>query len=245
MPESVASDNSVSAAPETFRKRLLRHGAGALTDGELLALLLGHDSCDQPSLELSTRILDDLGGLRGIGTRSECLRRMPGLAEAHCATLTAIHEIACRFARASVESCVLLDEPGLVARYVYVRHAASDQEVFGVLFLDIANRLIGEELIFRGTLSRIAVEPRPILRSALEHGAAGLLLFHTHTTTNSSPSACDLQFTGRVRKAADTLGIRLVDHVIVAQNGHWSSLHRRATVPVRDDGRHESEERAS
>jgi DNA repair protein RadC len=114
-----------------------------------------------------------------------------------------------------------------VATYLALRYCGLDQEVMGALFLDTKNHLLAEREIFRGTLSRTAVEPRAVIKQGLLCDAAGLLLFHTHPSGDPSPSAEDLLFTRRMVEAGDLMGIRLVDHLVVGGAGRWVSLRER------------------
>ena len=123
-----------------------------------------------------------------------------------------------------------LSEPDAVARYLSMRYGCPDQEVMGALFLDARQRLLGESEHFRGTLSRAAVEPRPILKEGLLQGAAALLLFHTHPSGDPSPSAEDLAFTRRMSKAGEVVGIRLLDHLILGSGSRWLSLRQRGAL---------------
>jgi DNA repair protein RadC len=118
----------------------------------------------------------------------------------------------------------LLARPSAVAAYLALRYAVRDQEVMGALFLDVRFRLLGEQLLFRGTLYRAAVEPREILKEGLLRGAASVVLFHTHPSGDPSPSAEDLIFTRRMAEAGEVVGIRLIDHLIVGVGGRWKSL---------------------
>ena len=117
-------------------------------------------------------------------------------------------------------------DEGRVATYLGLRYGISDQEVMGALYLDSRNRLVGEMELFRGALNRTTVEPRPILRQGLLRASAAFILFHTHPSGDPSPSAEDLAFTRRIASAGETVGIRLVDHVIVGR-GRWVSLRER------------------
>ena len=94
----------------------------------------------------------------------------------------------------------------------------------GALFLDARNHLLGEREIFRGTVSRISVEPREILRECLQRSAVAIYLFHTHPSGDPSPSAEDLLFTRRMEEAAEIVGLRLADHVVLGSRGRWASL---------------------
>jgi len=120
-----------------------------------------------------------------------------------------------------------LGNPDAVARYLLLRYAERDQEVMGALFLDLRNRLLGEAELYRGTMARASVEPRAFLKQALLRSAAGILLFHTHPSGDPSPSAEDLAFTRRLSDAADLLGLRLLDHVVLGGGHRWVSLRKR------------------
>jgi DNA repair protein RadC len=114
-----------------------------------------------------------------------------------------------------------------VARYLTLRFGVPDQEIMGAIFLDARNRLIGESEFFRGTLQRAAVEPRALLKEALLRGASAFAVFHTHPSGDPSPSVEDLTFTRRLAEAAEAVGIRLADHLILGQGGRWVSLRER------------------
>ncbi len=119
-----------------------------------------------------------------------------------------------------------LGRPEAIAEYLIARHRCLDQEILGAVYVDLHNRLIADVEIFRGTLNRLAVEPRVVLRQALERGAAGLLLWHTHPSGDPRPTPEDLSFTRRLGASARLLGIRLLDHLILGNAGRWVSLKR-------------------
>ena len=87
---------------------------------------------------------------------------------------------------------------------------------------------MGEKELFRGSFDRLVVEPREILRECLQRGAAGVLLFHTHPSGDPSPSGPDLVFTKRIAEAAELVGVRLVDHLVLSYDGAWSSIREKA-----------------
>lgn len=99
--------------------------------------------------------------------------------------------------------------------------------MMGALYTNTRNRLIAEQEIFRGTLDRAAVEPRAVLKAGLLQDAAGFILFHTHPSGDPSPSVEDLAFTRRMAESGELIGVRLVDHLIVATGGRWLSLRQR------------------
>ena len=211
---------------ERLPERLLRDGAGAMSDAELLAVLL-RSSCRGRSPQLlANELLHDLGGLAGLAQVDEQLIDRKDVGKVRAAILLAVRELAARFGRTQLTDRKVLDHPAIVANYVAMRFACADQEVMGVLFLDVRHQLIADRELFRGTLSRIHVEPRQIFRAALHHRASSIVLFHTHTSGDPTPSADDLAFTRRVSEAGAVVGIDLVDHLIVAGLGRWVSMAR-------------------
>ena len=209
------------------RERLVREGGTALTDTELLAVLLRTGCAGVSALDLARELLATAGGLANLATLDAGALRRRGLGSAKSAVLLAALELARRVARAELPDRLPLGNPEAVARYLLLRYAERDQEIMGALFLDIRNRLLGEAELYRGTMVRASVEPRAFLKQALLRSAAGLLLFHTHPSGDPSPSAEDLAFTRRLADAGELLGIRLLDHVVLGGGRRWVSLRRR------------------
>jgi DNA repair protein RadC len=214
-------------AGERPRERLLRQGGGALSDSELLALLLRTGRAGVSVLQMAMDVLRGNGGLAGLLTATPHSLRRSGLGPAKAATLLAAVEVGRRLAREQLLDNEPLVRPVDVARYLALRYQTCDQEVMGALFLDARSRLLGEREMFRGTLSRIAVEPREILRECLQRGAAAIYLFHTHPSGDPAPSAEDLLFTRRLADAAEIVGVRLADHVVLGHRGRWVSLKEK------------------
>ena len=209
------------------RERILTSGASTLSDAELLAVLLRTGRPGMSAIEMGQELLAERGGLSGLLRSSVASLKRRGLGAAKAATLLAAVELGRRLARARMPRRDLLDQPEIVARYLGMRYAQQDQEVMGALYLDVRNRLIAESDIYRGTLSRAAVEPRVILKEGLLRSASGFILFHTHPSGDPTPSAEDLAFTRRLADAGDLLGVRLIDHLILGSAGRWVSLGRR------------------
>jgi DNA repair protein RadC len=213
---------------ERPRERLVAMGSGALSDAELIAVLLrvGHEGSS--ALMLASALLREHGGLSGLlGAKVATLKRR-GLGNAKAASLLAAVEIGRRLAREQLPARRPLTRPAEVARYLVLQYQQRDQEVMGALFLDVRHRLIGDMEIFRGTLHRAAVEPREILKECLLRGAAGAVLFHTHPSGDPTPSSEDMLFTRRMAEAAAVVGVELVDHLVLGATGRWVSLRERA-----------------
>ena len=209
------------------RERLFRHGTHALSNAELLEILLRNGCPGSTARELARELLTEYGSLIGLAGLDRAFLHRRGIGKAKAATIMATFEIGRRVARERMPRRDLLDRPDSVASYLSLRYAQGDQETMGALFLDVRNRLIGESEVFRGTLSRAAVEPRGIFKEALLQSASGFVLFHTHPSGDPSPSEEDLTFTRRMAEAGEMIGVKLLDHIILGSAGRWVSLARR------------------
>jgi DNA repair protein RadC len=197
-----------------------REEFAALSDEDILARLLAGTARDPRAAAanwLAERSLDDLA----IASRHELAAS--GLSNSGVERLLAAAELSRRFARERlVRASIAL--PALAAEYLFPRFARTDQEVMGALYLDSRHRIRGEAELFRGTLQKVAVEPRAILIQALHLGASGVLLFHTHPSGDPGPSVEDHTFTRRMVDACELVGLQLVDHLVLAGPKAWTSI---------------------
>jgi DNA repair protein RadC len=209
---------------ERPRERLLEQGSGALSDAELIAVLLRNGTKGMSAVHVARQLLDEKGGLTGLlGTTPQMLRR-PGVGLAKAAGVIAALEIARRLARKEVAEQETLSRPAAVAHYLHLRYQTRDQEIMGALFLDSRNRMLGDRELYRGTLDRAVVEPREVLKECLLRGASGVVLFHTHPSGDPTPSPEDVEFTLKMAEAAKAVGIKLSDHIVLARSGLWVSI---------------------
>jgi len=208
-------------ADERPRERLLRLGPSALTHEELVSLLLRTGTPAESALERSRTLLAAHGGLSGLaGASPEELSREPGVGPVRAATIAAAIEIARRLPAETLAGRDLLNEPRLVKEYLRQAQSDDSQERTGALFLNARNRLLkNDPEIYRGTLDRAVVEPREILRRALIGRAAGVILYHNHPSGDPTPSREDREFTRRLASASETVGVRLLDHIVVGREG--------------------------
>ncbi|MFZ9652973.1 MAG: JAB domain-containing protein [Gammaproteobacteria bacterium] len=225
-------DTPINTWPEDDRPRekLLRRGAPALSDAELLALLLGTGTRGRNALELSRHLVGVFGDLRGLmcapATR---VLALPGLGPARVAVLQAALELARRHYHADLRERPLLGSPHETRRFLVAQLRDRPYEVFCCLYLDNRHHLIVCEELFRGTIDGAAVHPREVLRQALAHNAAAVILAHNHPSGIAEPSRADEIITRRLRDALALVDIRVLDHIIVA-GPHTISLAERGIL---------------
>ncbi len=204
---------------ERPRERLLRLGPAALTNEELLALLLRTGIPGESALDRARSLLATRGGLVGLaGVTPVELAGERGIGPARAAAVAAALEIARRLPAQALSARDLFNEPRLVKDFLRQSQADDSQERTGALFLNARNRLLkNDPEIYRGTLDRAVVEPREILRRALLGKAAGIILYHNHPSGDPTPSREDREFTRRLAAAAEAVGVRLLDHIVVGR----------------------------
>lgn len=201
------------------RERLLARGAGALSDVELLALLLRTGLPGQGVLQMAQALLERFGGIAGLlHTTAEDLKTFKGLGgSAKRAELVAVLELARRALAQQLREREVFSSPGAVKQYLQLHLAAKPHEVFAVLFLDAQNRLLAMEELFRGTLTQTSVYPREVVLRALQLGCAAVVLAHNHPSGTVQPSRADEALTQTLKAALALVDVRVLDHVIVAQ----------------------------
>lgn len=202
------------------REKLLARGPGALSDAELLALLLRTGLAGKGVLQLAQELLDEQTGFGGISgllhATADDLKRIKGLGPAKRAELVAVLELARRAMAEQLKERAALDTPEAVKHYLQLHLGAKKHEVFGVLFLDSQHRLLALEELFRGTLSQTSVYPREVVLRALHHHAAAVVLAHNHPSGTVLPSRADEALTQALKAALALVDVRVLDHVIVA-----------------------------
>jgi len=214
-------------ANERPREKLLKQGPGALTDAELLALLIRTGTGKQTAIDLAKLILSRERTLRSIGARSASeLMRIPGIGEAKSVELLAAFEIGRRVQAAKEEERLIVRSPGDVARFMVPKLRDLSSEVFYVLVLDSKNGLKEDVRITSGTLNASLVHPREVFKVAIDHLAASIVVVHNHPSGNLEPSREDIEITKQLVDAGKVVGIPLHDHLIVAGDGFTSFAER-------------------
>lgn len=199
------------------RERLVREGAQALSNPELLALLLRVGVRGKSAVDLGRDILQHFGSLHGLfGATLNDVAQVHGLGLAKYAQLQAVMELARRAIGESMQTGQALSSPELVKRYLRLRLGGQRHESFLVLFVDVKNRLIADKELFRGTLTHTSVYPREVVKEALARNAASVMLAHNHPSGSPEPSEADLRLTHTLTQALALVDIRVLDHFVVA-----------------------------
>jgi DNA repair protein RadC len=209
---------SIKDLPRSMRPRekLLAMGAAALSDAELLALLLRTGLPGQGVLALADALLLRFGGIAGLlNAQVNDLKAVKGLGPAKRAELAAVLEMARRSLAQGLKQSPVFDSPAQLREYVAMRLRALPHEVFCVLWLDSRHRLIEMQELFQGTLSHAAVHPREVVRSAMRINAAAAVLAHNHPSGVAEPSRADEHLTATLRAALQLVDVRVIDHLVV------------------------------
>jgi DNA repair protein RadC len=217
-------------AGERPREKLLARGATALSDAELLAIFLRTGISGKSAVDLARELLQAFGGLRPLlAAEHGAFCAAPGLGDAKYAQLQAVLEMGRRHLFEELAHGPALTSPATCRAYLQARLASHPNEVFACLFLDSRHRVIACEELFHGTINGASVHPREVVRRALAHNAAALILAHNHPSGVAEPSRADIQLTARLRDALALVDVRVLDHLVVAA-GDWASLAERGLL---------------
>lgn len=224
-PEHVSiADLPVDERP---RERMARGGAVALSDAELVALLIEPGRRGKSSLEIAREVVAD--GLLAV-SRHEWIpgKASGGLGPSRVARIGAALELGRRIAALSLTTSEPIRQPEDAARRLMATYGHRVQETFGALYLDVRHRIISEREIFVGTLTSASVSPRDVFRYALNDHAAAAIVFHNHPSGDPSPSPQDLAFTAKLVTIGRELGVEVLDHLIVTPSSFASLKQRNA-----------------
>lgn len=205
------------------RDRLLARGPQALSDAEVLAILLQTGYRQRNAVQLAGELLNQFGGLGGVlRTDASLLLACQGVGKAKYAVLHAAAEVARRQALQDLEGSDVLSSPGQTRRFLQHHLGNRVREVFSVIFLDNQHQVLRCDDLFMGTLDGAAVYPREVAVRALQYRAAAVILAHNHPSGVASPSQADRRITERLCAALGLLDIRVLDHIIVGRGKEYS-----------------------
>jgi DNA repair protein RadC len=205
------------------REKLLHHGASALGDNELVALVLGNGSRRGSALTVANELLATHGGLHGL-TRCTCddLVRVVGIGRARAAQVVAAVELGRRTLARGPRARMPMNDPRTAAAFLMPRFGGRGVEQLGIVLLDTKHRVVRTAVLAVGTLNSSAVEPREVFREAAIGGAAAIVLFHNHPSGDPTPSPEDFELTRRLAAAGTLMGIDVLDHLVLGDTRYWS-----------------------
>lgn len=199
------------------REKLLARGPQALSDVELLAIVLRTGMAGKNVFQLSQELLGSEGMAGLLNASVQSLKSVKGLGPAKQAELLAVFEMARRALSQRLKDRTVFHTPDAVKHYLQLQLAHKNHEVFAVLFLDNQNRMLAMEELFRGTLSQTSVYPREVVMRALHHQAAAVVLSHNHPSGSVQPSRADEHLTQTLKASLALVDVRVLDHIIVGR----------------------------
>jgi DNA repair protein RadC len=198
------------------REKMLRQGPAALSDAELLAVLLRVGVTGKSAVDLARELLGHFGSVTGLMHASPHeVAKIKGLGPAKALQFQAALQLARRALDERLREPAALSSPTQVADFLRLELGGERAEVFMVLFLDAQNRLIRAERMFSGTLTQTSVYPREVVKAALLHHAASVILAHNHPSGVAEPSQADVALTATLRSALALIDVRVLDHFVV------------------------------
>jgi DNA repair protein RadC len=213
---------------ERPRERMLQYGAGALSNAELLAILIRTGTTSESAVSLSQRLLTQAGGLRNLVEMSiEQLTKIRGIGSAKALQVQAGIELGRRLARTSQVETVTIRSPKDVSNMLAEELRYLNKEHFVCLFLNTKNQVIGKETLSMGSLNASIVHPREVFLAAIKRSSASIVCAHNHPSGDPTPSPEDIQITQRLAEAGHLLGIELLDHIIIGD---------RTSVSLKEQG---------
>ncbi|TWI57598.1 DNA repair protein RadC [Pseudomonas duriflava] len=205
-------------AQERPREKLLDQGAAALTDAELLAIFLRTGVAGKSAVDLARHLLQEFGSLRTLLEADlTSFSQHLGLGPAKFTQLQAVLEMGRRHLAERLRRDSALENPQAVKDYLKAHLRHEPHEIFGCLFLDSKHRVLAFEALFHGTIDGASVYPRQVVKRALAHNAAALILTHNHPSGIAEPSQADRVLTHRLKEALALIDVRVLDHFIVGE----------------------------
>ena len=203
-------------AEERPREKLLSRGPQALSDAELLAIFLRTGTRGKTAVDLARELLHGFGNLRTLfDANQERFCDANGLGQAKYVQMQAVLEMSRRYLRERMERGDVLSDPDAVRFFLSSKLRAAHSEIFACVFLDNRHRVLQYEELFYGTIDSASVYPREVVRRAIQHNAAAVILAHNHPSGVAEPSQADERITQRLSEALKLVDVRVLDHFII------------------------------
>jgi DNA repair protein RadC len=213
---STLKDYPVEMRP---REKMIRMGSGALSDSELLAILIGSGTAEQSALDLAQELLKE-GGMRFLAQAcvEDLMVGFLGVGKAKACQIKAAVELGKRISASNLAESPVVRTPQEAARLVLDEMSHLDREQFRVMNLNTRSQVLAVDIVSIGSLSSSPVHPREVFKMSLKRSAASVILFHNHPSGDTKPSEADVNVTLRLREAGKILGIEVLDHLIIGYN---------------------------
>lgn len=204
------------------REKMLKRGIDALTDAELIAILLGSGTQEMSAIDLGRKVLTEVGTLGQLARSSVAeLTRIKGIGPAKAITLVTAFELGRRKGIAP-DQILRITSAESAANHLIPKLSDQSQEVFYVLFLNRNNEVKAEKPIFRGGVSATVIDPKIVFREAINQLASAIIIAHNHPSGNLSPSQADIQITRKLVQGGKFFDIKVLDHLIISHRGYFS-----------------------
>ncbi|MGN6619035.1 MAG: RadC family protein [Ilyomonas sp.] len=207
------------------REKMLLKGTNALSNAELLAILINNGTKDKSAVDVGKDLLsavnNDLQRLGKLSVKEIIKLKVKGIGNAKAISIAAALELGIRRDAADKKKSVVINSSD-VAEYLKAQLQYKKHEVFAVLFLNRANKINHYEVISEGGITGTIADPRIILKKSLEHDAVSIILCHNHPSGSIKPSRADEELTRKIKEAASYFDIKVLDHIIVSEDGYFS-----------------------
>lgn len=205
------------------REKLMLKGKSALSDAELIAILIGSGSRNESAVDLSKRILASVGGINSLAKLSvPQLMKFKGIGEAKAITIIAALELGRRRKDEQLPELTKITSSKKAFEIMQPVIGELSHEEFWVLFLNNSNKVLSKSQLSKGGITGTSVDVRLIFKIALENGATGLILCHNHPSGSIIPSDADKQITKKIKNAGDNLDVKVLDHLIITESKYYS-----------------------
>ena len=211
--------------------RLINKGSYALSDTELLSIVIGSGTHDRSAIDICAEVLESytIGELGGVSP--EQLQVVHGIGKAKASQISAVFEIAKRYTcESAFGDCIKLGSPELVYKYLYPKYIGQKKEMFVLMMLDTKNCLIKSEVISLGSLNANIVHPREVFKPAILNSAAVIVVAHNHPSGDTGPSQNDVDITRKLVNTGNMVGIEVLDHIIIGGNGGYLSMKEQCLM---------------
>jgi DNA repair protein RadC len=217
-----------------LRERFRKSGADGMHDYELLELLLTFSIPRRDVKPVAKKLISEFGGLSGVlDADQKKLEGLSGVGSMSAALIRLVKELYNTYLAENMKKGDVLSSPETVLKFVRVRLSGMTNEAFMVIYMNVKNEVIDYSILHEGTVDNVAVYPRRIIESALSRHASGVILVHNHPSGNPAPSREDKALTRDIAEAAQTLDIRVLDHIIVGKDGYFSFMENDLLSPVK------------